>query len=67
MPNTRIQAVKPAFIQLLKHYPEQVSRGELCREIRWNDLTDNQSYMNTCAVPAGYGLLQLSCHCLALE
>jgi hypothetical protein len=50
--------MKPAFIQLLKHYPAQASRGELYGEIGWDDLIDNQSYMNTCAVRMSYGLLR---------
>jgi hypothetical protein len=55
--------MKPAFIQLLKHYPAQASREELYGEIGWNDLIDNQSYMNTCAVRMNYGL---ACYRLAL-
>jgi hypothetical protein len=50
---------RPLFGELEKHFPSNldVSRVDLFRSIGWDDLLDNPSFIDTCAIRVSVGLI----------
>ena len=52
--------MKPAYFTVLSNYyrPLDVKKPELFKEIGWDDLIDNATYYNTCAIRVSLALIK---------